>query len=249
MSHKGESESAEVTAATEAGNDGVGLFTGHLHLFLGLQTDDGLMQRDMVHHGAERIFAARRGSSQFDGLGDSRAERARMVRLTGDDIFAGAGGHRRRTGDSSAESAHDRTAVGLLLHRYLHLINGALKTKSLGRITECRAPLTGAGLCGDIRHAFLLAVVTLRNGGVELVRTQRVDTLVLEIDMGGGAECFLQLIGAHERRGAVVAVTAQHLFWDIYPGVLRVQFLLGALAGKQMRQVISRKRLAGLRIQ
>ena len=43
--HEGESNTAEVGTSAKAGNDHIGIFTCHLHLFFGFQADDCLMQR------------------------------------------------------------------------------------------------------------------------------------------------------------------------------------------------------------
>ena len=127
------------------------------------------MQRHMVHHRAKRVLAVRRCSSQFYRLRDCCSQRTRMVRVGGDDILAGARTHRGRTRYSGAERAHNTAAVRFLLHGYLHLIHRALEAEGLRCITERSAPLTGSGLCGYVRHALLLAVVALRDGGVQLM--------------------------------------------------------------------------------
>ena len=73
VAHEGESNAAEVGAATEAGNHHIGIFTSHLHLLLSLQTDDGLVQTHVVQHGAKRIFAIRRGRCQLNSLRNGSA--------------------------------------------------------------------------------------------------------------------------------------------------------------------------------
>ena len=76
MTHEGEGDTAEVGTATEAADHDVGVFACHLHLLLGLQTDDGLMQTDVIQHGTEGVFTVRRGGGELYGLRDGSAERA-----------------------------------------------------------------------------------------------------------------------------------------------------------------------------
>ena len=104
-----------------------------------------------------------------------------------EDVLAGTGGHRGRALDDSSEGAHDAGAVGFLLHRDLHLIDSTVKSIDLGGVAQCSTPLTGTCLCGDVRRTLLLGIVTLGQGRVDLMRTQRVCTLILEIDVGRGA--------------------------------------------------------------
>ena len=73
MTQEGESESAEVTTTTKTSDDRIGIFAGFLHLFLGFKTNNGLMERDMVEHRSQGIFAVGSSGSQFDSLGDSRS--------------------------------------------------------------------------------------------------------------------------------------------------------------------------------
>ena len=91
VTHKGEGDAAEVATAAKAGNHHVGIFASHSHLLLGLQSDDGLMERHMVEHRTQRVFAVGRGGGQFHGLADGCAERAGVVGIDGDDVLARTG--------------------------------------------------------------------------------------------------------------------------------------------------------------
>lgn len=44
VAHEGEGDTAKVGTSSEAGDDGVGIFTRHFHLLFGFQSDDGLVQ-------------------------------------------------------------------------------------------------------------------------------------------------------------------------------------------------------------
>ena len=134
MTHEGEGDTAKVGASSEAGDDRIGIFAGHLHLFLGLQTDDGLMQCHVVEHTSQRVLAVGRGGGEFYGLGDGCAQRAGMRGVGGDDVFARTGRHGRRALDGSAKCAHDERAVGFLLQRDLDLIDSHLHAEYLGGI-------------------------------------------------------------------------------------------------------------------
>ena len=73
--------------------------------------------------------------------------------------------------------------------------------------------------------------------------TQRVDTLVLEIDMGGGADGFLKGIGADQRCGTIVFIHLQHWFGDINPRMYGIKFLFGALQTENGGQILCLQRL------
>ena len=73
VAHEGEGDATEVAAAAEASDDHVGILAGHLHLLLGLQADDGLVQAHVVEHGAKHIFTMRCGGGQLYGFRDGGA--------------------------------------------------------------------------------------------------------------------------------------------------------------------------------
>ena len=249
VTHERESDATEVTAATEASNDLVGIFACHLHLLLSLQADDGLMERHVVEHGAERIFAAGGRRSELDGLRDSCAERAGMVWIARNDILSGARRHRRRALHRSAKGTHEVRAIRLLLHRDLHLIDGSLQSVEFGGVGQGTAPLSGTGLCRDVRVAFLLAVVALWECRVDLVRAEWVRTLVLEVDVGAGAESLLEGVGADERCGAIVSILLLNLFRDVDPGVCLVKLLLRAFEVEDVGEILSLHGLMSLGVQ
>ena len=120
------------------------------------------MQRHMVEHRPEAILAVGRSGGQLHSLRDGGAERTLVVGVAGEDIFSGAGGHRRRRRNLCAVGLHDRAAVGLLVVRNLHLIDSCVKSEDLCSIGESSAPLSGSGLCCNVGCSFLLAVVALR---------------------------------------------------------------------------------------
>lgn len=156
--------SAEIRTSSEAGNDHVRLLSGELHLFFGLETDDGLMQADMIEHGTEGIFAIRGSSGQFDGLGDGTAQRTAVIRINREDVLAGTRAHGRRRCHVRPEGLHDGTPVWLLLEADLDHVDGALEAVHLGRERKGAAPLSRSGLGGDVGHALLFAEIGLGEG-------------------------------------------------------------------------------------
>ena len=79
MAHKWECDASEVGTASEAGNDHIGIFTGHFHLFFGFQADYSLVQSDVAQYGTECILTVGCGSCQLDSLGNGRAQRTLVV--------------------------------------------------------------------------------------------------------------------------------------------------------------------------
>ena len=164
VAHEGEGDAAEIGASAEAGDDHVGVFAGQGHLFFGFEADDGLVQGDVAQDGAEGVFAVGGGAGQFDGFGDGGAQRALVVGVGGEDVFAGAGGHGGRGGDLCSVGLHDAAAVGLLFVADFHLIDGGFEAEQAGGVGQCGSPLSGSGFGGDVGHAFLFAVVGLCQG-------------------------------------------------------------------------------------
>ena len=163
-----------------------------------------------------------------------------MVGILGQDILTGTGGHRGAGGHQSAESLHDAAAIGLLLIADLYLIDGGLDAEQLGSIAQGCTPLAGTRLSGDVGDAFFLEEVHLREGGIDLVRAQRIHALVLEVDVSGRAQRFLQSVGTDKRRTAVIGVELAHLFRNFNPSVGCVELLLGSTTGEDVTEVINR---------
>ena len=93
VTHKGEGDAAKVGSATEAANHHIRIFASHCHLLLSLETDDGLMQTDVVEHRAKGIFTVRCCGGQLNSLGDGSTERSAMGWVLGQNILTGTGGH------------------------------------------------------------------------------------------------------------------------------------------------------------
>ena len=245
VTHERIRDAAEVGTAAEAGDDDIRILARQRHLLLRLQADDGLVQTDVIQHGTERVLAVRRRNGQFDGLRNRTAQGTLVVGIHRQDILAGTGGHRRGRGDRRAESLHDGTAVRLLVVTGLDHIHRALDAELLGRIGKGAAPLAGSGLRGDIGDTLLLGVIGLRQGGIQLVRTRRGDTLVLEIDVGRRAESRLELIGTHQRRAAVGRILLADRLRNGNPFVDGIELLLGTLLAEDRVEVFRLECLPG----
>ena len=89
-----------------------------------------------------------------------------MVGIGRKDILAGTSGHRRRRCHLGSESVHNTTAVRLLLIRYLNLVYGGFEAEEARGVCQRCAPLTCAGLGGDVGDALLLAIVCLGYGTI-----------------------------------------------------------------------------------
>ena len=94
-----------------------------------------------------------------------------MRRIDGENILTGTCRHRGRTFYRCTESAHDATAIRLLLHRKFHLINGSVQSVDLSCIGECCTPLASTGLGGHISDALLLTIIALGDSGVYFMRS------------------------------------------------------------------------------
>ena len=74
FAHKRGNETAEVRSAARAADDDVGLDAVFVAGRLGLESDDGLVQKHLIEDRAELITVAGRGNSDFNRLGDSAAK-------------------------------------------------------------------------------------------------------------------------------------------------------------------------------
>ncbi len=245
MTQEGECHSGEVAAATKTAYHDIGIFAGHLHLLFSLKTDDSLMQRHMIENRAERILTVRRSHGKLHGFGYSRTERTLIVRVLRNNLSSGLGRHTRRGYNLSAISLHDGATVWLLMIRHLDHIHGQFKAEVTGGKRQSRTPLARTGLGGYIGHALLLAVVSLRYGGIQLMRPYRTHTLVFEIYMCRSIERFFKTAGTHQRSRTPYTVHLAHLFRYLYPAVGIVKLLTRHLLGEERKQILRLHRLLG----
>ena len=172
-----------------------------------------------------------------------------MHGVAGDDVLAGTRRHGGRPFHHRTEGTHDQRPVRLLLHGNLHLVDSRLQPEHLRSIGQGGPPLAGTGLRGDVRNAFLLAVVALRKGRVDLVRAQRIHAFVLEVDVGRRVKGFLQGVGTDERCRTVIPVHIQHLFRNVNPCVLRVKLLTRTFHAEDLGKILGFHGLVGDRME
>ena len=244
FAHEGADESAEVAAAAGAADNHVGDDAVFVHGDLGLHADDALVQQHLVEHAAEHVAVALMGGGVLHGLADGAAERAGGVRVLGEDFAADLGAHAGAGGDGGAVGAHDLAAEGLLLIGALYHVDLAVQAQVRAGHGERGAPLAGAGLGGDALEALVLGVVGLGYGAVELVGARGVVALELVVDLGRGAELFLQAVGPDQRAGAVHLVEVLYLLrdGDLARGV--VELLLHQLVAEDVAELLGRAGLA-----
>ena len=244
VAHERERDTPEIRPAAEAADHDVGILAGHLHLFLGLEADHRLVQRHMAQDRTQRIFAVRGAHRQLDRLGDGGTQRTLVVRMLGQYLAPRFGGHRRRGGHLCAERLHDRTAVGFLLIADLNHVDGQFEPERLRCVRERRPPLARAGLGGYVGHTFLFAVISLRDGRVQLVRPDRTHTLVFKIDVRRSAERLFEAVSAYQRRRTVILILFAYRLRDVDPCVCLVQLLIGQRLREDRIKVRGFQRLA-----
>ena len=146
-------------------------------------------------------------------------------------LHAGAGRNR------CAEGLHQRAAIGLLVVAHAHHVDLAVQAEERAGHRQRRAPLPRAGLRGQVFGAFLLVVVSLRHGGVQLVRAGRADALVLVVDVRRRIERLLKPARAVERRRTPLRINLPHLFGNL-DLALAADFLKNQAHGKQRSQIV-----------
>src|SRR3990170_709304 len=245
---EGEGEAREVRAPADAADEHVGLVVGLLELLAGLEPDHGLVHQDVVEHAPERVLGVVPRRRVLDRLADRDAEAAGRVRVALEDLLARLRVRARARDHLRAVRLHQHAAVGLLVVGDLHHVDLALQPEHVARDRERRAPLAGAGLGRQPRHAGLLVVVGLRDGRVGLVAAGRAHALVLVVDARRRAERLLEPPRAVERRRPPQAVEGAHGLGDLDPALL-ADLLLDQLHREQRRQVLGPDRLAGAGVQ
>ncbi len=180
----------------------------------------------MVHHRAEGVFAVGGAYGKFHRLAYCGAERALVIGVVGYDFAACFGGHARRGYNLGAVGLHNRPAVRLLVVGNLDHVHGEVYSEHFCGKRQRRAPLSGSGFGCYIGDTLLLAVVSLRNGGVQLMRAYRTHTFILEVYAAFCAECLFKTRCPYQRSGAPYFVYVAHLFRNFNPGVCCVHLLV-----------------------
>ena len=207
------------------------------------------MKSYVAQYRAEGIFTVRCSTCQFDSFRDGCTERTLMIRSLGQDVLAGTGGHGRRRSDLCTEGLHDAAAIWLLVVADFYLIYRCFETEYLGGIREGSTPLTGTCFGRDIAHAFFLAIISLGDGRVQLVRADGAYTFVLEVDVCRSAQCLFQSVGTHQWSGTPILVIFAYGFGNFNPGILHVEFLMTQFLGKDRVEVFRLQGFLGFRVQ
>ena len=76
-------DAAKVGSSADTGDDNIGIFTGHLHLFLAFLTDNCLVHQDMVENAAQRVMRILARGGIFDGFTDGQSQAAWAVGVCG----------------------------------------------------------------------------------------------------------------------------------------------------------------------
>ena len=238
LTHEGGNQTAKVGAAAGTTDNNVGLDTVLVHGDLGFQTDDGLVEHDLVQHAAKNVAVVTQRACGLHGLRDSTAERSAGAGVLLQDLAAYFSCRRRRRSHLSAVGTHDLAAKRLLLVADLDHVHAAVQTQIGASHGQCGSPLTGAGLGGYAGQSLLLGVVRLGNGGIEFMGARGVVALELVVDLGGSLQLLLQAVGAYQGRRAVHLVEGADLLGNLNVGGGIVQLLLDQLVAEHGAQVL-----------
>ena len=238
LAHVGRDEAAEVGAAAHAADDDVGRDAVFIERRLALQADDGLVQQDVIEHGAEDVAAIGCRDRLFHRLGDRAAQRAARAGELGEDLPARLGRIGGRGNDVGAVGTDDLLAVWLLLGGHLDHVHVEVQPEECRRHGERRAPLPRARLGRNRRQPLLLCVVRLRRRGVELVRAGRVVALKFVVNFGGRVQQLFQEIRSYKGRGTEGAVEVADAVGNADVLVRLVEFLIDALVAEHGTQVV-----------
>ena len=155
-------------------------------------------------------------------------------------------GRRRRY--IRVKGLHDSLAERLLLvgdlnHEYLQI-----QSEICACLGECSTPLTGTGFGGKTLETLLLGIVRLRDRGIQLVAAGGVVTLKLVVNLSWGAQRFLQIVRAAQRRRTVQLIHIEHRLGNINVAGVVVQLLVRQLLAEDGVQRFFRQRLMRTRM-
>ena len=235
--HKGGDESPQIGPASGAADDYVRMHAVFIQGQLCLQTNDALVQQHLVEHAAQHIAVVLSAGGVFHCLADGAAQRAGGLRKPAQDIPAHLGGIRGGGGDAGTVGTHDLPAEGLLLIGALYHEHTAVKPQVGAGHAQGRAPLAGSRLRGDAAQTLLFGVISLGDGGIELVGAGGVAALELVVDLCRSPELFLQTIGPNQRGGTVHPVKITDLPGDFNIGCPVVQLLDCQLPAEHLLQL------------
>ena len=225
LAHERGDEAAEVGAAAGAADDRVEFDAVFVECGFGFETDDGLMQEDLVEHRAEDVSVSGVGDGVFDGFGNGASEASGGVGIFGEYFLADLCGVGGGGGDAGAVGAHHFAPEGFLFVADLDHVDDAVEFEVGAGHGKCGAPLSGAGFGRDAFEALFFGVVGLGDGGVELVGAGGVVALEFIVNMRGRAEFLFEAVGADEGRGAVHFVEIADRLGDGDEASVVVEFL------------------------
>ena len=243
--HEWGNQAAEVRAAAGPADDNVGRNTVFIKRDFRFQTNDRLMEQDLIQDAAEHIAVAGGGRSHLDSFTDGAAEGAGRVGVLCENGAADVRGVRRAGRDACAIGAHDLAAEGLLLIRALDHEDLQVKAQIRASHGKGCAPLPGARLGRNALEALLLGIVRLRDSGVQFVTAGCIVALKFVIDFRRGAEFFFQTVCAHQRRRTVHLVKVTNFLRNGNIRRVIVQFLLDQFVAEDRAQIVKAHGLAG----
>ncbi len=141
------------------------------------------MQENMIEHTTQRILAISSLGGQFYSFGDGGTQAALIIGIAGDDIATGSGRHGGRSNDGCPVTLHNGAAIRFLFVADLNHIHCQFQSVEAASVRKSSSPLTGSRFGGHIGHSFFFAIIGLRNGCIEFVRTHGADAFVFEIDV------------------------------------------------------------------
>lgn len=249
LSHKGSDEATEVGAASCAPDDDIGLDAEFLEGGLGFETDNGLMEEDVIEDASEDVAEVFVLLSGLDGLGDGASEGAGGIGVSGVDGASDGGGEGWGGDDVCAIGAHDFAPEGFLFVGALDHIDVALEVKECACHGECGAPLSGAGFGGDALEALSGGIVGLSDGAIEFVGAGGIVAFELVVDFAGGADGFFEEVCSHEGGGAKHFVEVLNGLRDGDEGGGIVEFLLDAFGAEDAFEFFRGGGLTGDRVE
>ena len=249
LPHHREGESGEVGSPSDAGDHVIGDDLGLLHLLEGLQTDDGLVEHDMVQNASEGVAGVLvvGGELACLGYGDAQGSCGAGVLLVHPPAELGELG--RGGVDLGSVHVHQGLPERLLVVAATDHEDGGLDVEEVRHHGEGSPPLPRTGLGGECVDTGLGVVVGLSQSGVALVASEGAHVLPLEVDLGRGLEVPLETVRPLEGCGPVqVDQIVPDLLGDV-DVPLRGALLLDDRLAEDGFEVLGLRRLLGDRVE
>ena len=182
FSCKRRDETAQIGAASGASDDNIRDDMIFVKGCLCFQTDDCLMKQNLIQNAAQYITISFPGGFGLYSFRDSTSEAAGGAGMLDEDFASDFRSIAGRRCDCGAVCPHDFPAERFLLIGNFYHVYETVQIEIGTCHRECGAPLSCTGFGGDTFQSLFLGIISLGNGGIELVAAACIVSFEFIID-------------------------------------------------------------------